>query len=180
MNVCSVCCRTDLAAREALPRRSAFARTSSIAIAFGYVPFCCRIVSDSVVSSDLMIASNLAKRLPKHYFLADRQTRALLAGRLQPGKNLIGYPTRRATSPTTPDQQPHSTAPWSRCSDLPVITGSELTMTSVFFLVFFFFRSTTPSALVIFYFHRARCHQIDDLKTSTTHTLDPARTRASS
>ncbi|KAK3351456.1 hypothetical protein B0H65DRAFT_118524 [Neurospora tetraspora] len=69
------------------------------------------------------------KKLAETPILADRQTRAVLAGRLQPGKNLIGYPTRPATSPTLSDRRPHSAAPCSRCPDLPVITGSESTMT---------------------------------------------------
>ncbi|KAL0467144.1 hypothetical protein QR685DRAFT_574596 [Neurospora intermedia] len=48
----------------------------------------------------------------------NRQTRAVLAGRLQPEKNLIA-------SPTISDRRPHSAAPCSRCRNLPVITGPD-------------------------------------------------------
>ncbi|KHE79234.1 hypothetical protein GE21DRAFT_1344395 [Neurospora crassa] len=57
--------------------------------------------------------------------LVNRQTRAVLAGRLQPEKNLIGYPAQPAASPTISDRRPHSAAPCVRCRNLPVITGSD-------------------------------------------------------
>ncbi|KAK3499784.1 uncharacterized protein B0T23DRAFT_401312 [Neurospora hispaniola] len=78
--------------------------TSSIAIAFGK-PF--------------------GKELAATPIPVDRQTRAVLAGRLQPEKNLIGYPAQPAASPTISDRRPHSAAPCSRCRNLPVIPGPD-------------------------------------------------------
>ncbi|EGZ75355.1 hypothetical protein NEUTE2DRAFT_126303 [Neurospora tetrasperma FGSC 2509] len=72
-----------------------------------------------------LISPPFGKELAATPIPVDRQTRAVLAGRLQPEKNLIGYPAQPAASPTISDRRPHSAAPCSRCRNLPVIIGPD-------------------------------------------------------